>query len=87
MEIKSCQWDDWNVDHIARHGVEPEEVEQVFRHRPFIQKGKRGRYLAYGQTDAGRYLTVVFEYLGQNRADIVTARDMVRKERKRFRKR
>jgi len=28
-------WDAANVGHIARHGVKPEEVEEVLRNDPF----------------------------------------------------
>jgi len=27
--IRALLWDDWNEEHIARHGVEREEVEEV----------------------------------------------------------
>jgi hypothetical protein len=87
LEIKYYQWDDWNIDHIARHGVEPEEAEEVFRHRPFIRRSRKGRYLAYGQTDVGRYLAVAFEYLGKHTARVVMARDATRTERRELRKR
>jgi hypothetical protein len=29
MTIDHLVWDDWNREHIARHNVTPEEVEQV----------------------------------------------------------
>ena len=29
MKIRAVVWDDWNEEHIARHGVEVEEVEEV----------------------------------------------------------
>jgi hypothetical protein len=53
-------WDDLNIEHIAEHGVEPQEAEQVVAHARLVRKAGQGKYLAYGQTDAGRYLTVVF---------------------------
>jgi hypothetical protein len=29
MQIKVVVWDEWNEEHIANHGVVPEEVEEV----------------------------------------------------------
>ena len=45
-------------DHIARHGVTVEEVEEVVFGRPLIQRSRQQRFRLMGQTDAGRYLTV-----------------------------
>ena len=39
-------------------------------------------YLALGQTDAGRYLTVLFIHKFSSQALILNARDMAKKERK-----
>jgi uncharacterized protein len=54
-------WDDSNVEHIARHNYIPEEVEELFSERHEIRRAANGRYLAYGQTCSGRMTTVVFE--------------------------
>ncbi len=82
MRIIDCEWDEWNVDHIRDHDVEPYEVKEVFANRPLIRKGREGKYLAYGQSDSGRYLTIVFAYRGQSRAYPITARDSNQKEKR-----
>ena len=41
-------------------------------------------YSAYGKTDAGRYVTVIFIMKSLGRALIITARDMDRKERRSY---
>ena len=88
MKIAEIVWDADTVRHIARHGVEPDEVEQVcFDRKPHILKTRLARYIALGQTDAGRYLTIVFEYPGQARAKVVTARAMSEAERRMFKRR
>ena len=28
--LRGLHWDDWNEDHIARHGVTREEIREVF---------------------------------------------------------
>jgi len=82
VRVFDCEWDDWNVAHISEHDVEPYEVEEVFASRPFQRKVKEGKYIAFGQSHAGRFLTVVFAYREQGRAYPITARDSTWKERK-----
>lgn len=91
MRITAIEWSEESVDHIAGHGVSPGDVEEVCFGRPLIQRA-RGRkraalYFARGQTAGGRYLTVVFRYLGGERARVVTARDMTESERQGYRRR
>ena len=51
----------------------------------FVEKGEREGedvYMALGQTEGGRYLTVLFIHKATNEALILSARDMAEKERK-----
>jgi uncharacterized DUF497 family protein len=53
----------------------------------FVEKGgRKGEdvYMALGQTDAGRYLAVLFIYKKTKEALIMSARDMANKERKQY---
>lgn len=87
MVIYHIAWSEWSIEHILKHNVTKEEVEEVcFNNKPMIRKGKDGTYYILGQTDAGRYLfiVVVKEYKGAVR--IITARDMDSKERKLFKR-
>ena len=74
----------------VKHRVTQEEVEEVFFNRPryrFVESGHRPGedvYSASGQTDAGRYLIVFFIHKPGNTALILSARDMDRKERRRY---
>ena len=44
MEIRSFKWDEGTIDHIADHGVTPDEVEEIaFEGSPYIRKGKQGK--------------------------------------------
>ncbi|MGP1386614.1 MAG: BrnT family toxin [Thainema sp.] len=71
-----------------KHRVKPDEVEEVLSNQPkfrFAEKGDRKGedvYLALGQTDAGRYLAVLFIYKPPLQALILSARNMADKERK-----
>ncbi|HXW13252.1 MAG TPA: BrnT family toxin [Terriglobia bacterium] len=87
MRIDDVEWTFDRVDHIADHGILPEEVEEILGSAPFFKRGRGGVYEAWGQTDAGRYLLVIFRYLGHNRAWPITAREMDENEKRFCRKR
>ena len=61
LNISRLFWNEWNVAHIARHSVTPEEVEQVCHIDPIVQKGKEGRLLVFGPTENRRMLTVILD--------------------------
>ena len=89
MKIQNISWDQETVDHIANHGVSPEEVEQVLFNDydiPVIMRGKENKYLTYGETGSGRLLFVVW-VSRHRKTRIVTARDMTKKEKQFYRKR
>ena len=80
-------WDEWNIAHIARHNVIPDEVEQVCFGDPVIQKGDKGRKLLTGPTDAGRMLSVVLDPEDEEGVYYpVTARPASRPERAHYQK-
>jgi len=88
MRIEKITWDQNTVDHISRHAVTAEEVEEVLfndSELPRIMRGKDDRYLAYGQSTAGRYLFIVL-ILANRKTKIITARDMTDKEKKFYRR-
>jgi uncharacterized protein len=57
--IKQLIWNEWNIAHIARHEVVPEEVEEVFHGLYVARETYRERFLVVGQTQKGRILTIV----------------------------
>lgn len=87
MRVIGCEWDDGNVGHIARHGLEPFDVEAALRSSPLILRGREGRYLAYGRTAAGRYLFIVLHRYGGGIIRVITARDMTERERRFYHRR
>ena len=56
------RWIAWNIDKCLKHGVLPAEAEETVRNarRPYPRKVEDEKTLVRGQTDAGRYLQVVF---------------------------
>lgn len=85
MIIKRLIWDDWNIAHIARHHVEPEEVEEVCQGKHLLEKGRNGLYSVIGQTEDGRYLIIILAPRSSSFYP-VTARDADDKEKRRFKR-
>ena len=75
---------------VSKHHIIKEEVEQVFGNSPqyrFLEHGEiegEDIYAAYGRTDAGRYVTIIFIQKFKSRVLIISARDMDKKERKQY---
>ena len=89
MKIKDLIFPSYVLDKLIwKHHVSEREVRQIFRNKPmirFLEKGRVGAenlYVALGQTDSGRYLSVFFIYKRNQKALIISARDMDAKERK-----
>jgi hypothetical protein len=61
MPIRQFVWPQDRIDHIARHGITPEEVEEACFGRALVQRarsqGENPVYYVLGQTDAGRHLS------------------------------
>lgn len=86
--IVGFQWDEGNVDkNRIMHTVENWECEQIFFNAPLLVVGDprhsatEERWAAFGHTDDGRLLTVVFTKR-RNLIRVISARDMSRKERR-----
>lgn len=83
MRISRLEWDDGNILHLALgHGIEPEEAEQVFAGWPLYKKTRRGHYAAFGSTEAGRLLVIVFETKAAGTVRVITGWDMSQAERR-----
>ncbi len=48
------------LPHIYNHNVREDEVEQILRHPGEDRLGKERSRVAIGQTEAGRYLRVIY---------------------------
>ena len=79
----SFEWDEANINHVARHHVTPDEVEELFEAPRYITRSHQHRYSALGRTATGRFLYCVFvEAVNRKDIRIITARDMTWSERK-----
>ena len=90
MRIDAFIWPEERIEHIARHAVTPEEVEEACFGRSWVRRGKsEGEnpvYYVLGQSEAGRYLFCVVILFPDGIGYPVTAREMTAKEKRRYRK-
>lgn len=88
VRLDGFEWDEGNsAKNWLRHEVQQAEAEQALLNTPLVVNASRQhgtvepRYIALGQTDAGRLLTVVFTIRG-TRIRVISARAMSKPERK-----
>ena len=91
LEEFELKWTQRIVDHISRHRVTPEEVEEViYEGKPFVRRGsgsgEEKRYYVLGQTLAGRYLVIVLGRVSNAAFKIITTRNMEEHERRLYKK-
>jgi hypothetical protein len=51
-------WDEWNLEHIGKHRVRVEEVEEAAKGHPVFVESYKDRLLMVGPSASGRMLTV-----------------------------
>ena len=87
-QLDGFEWDEGNRDkNRLKHKVSTEECEEVFSNQPLIilEDHKHSeieqRYAAYGMTNDGRRLHIIFTGR-ETKYRVISARDMHRKERR-----
>ena len=87
MRISEFEWDENNALHLQlRHGISPEEAEEVFATKPLFKRTKKGHYVVFGPTSEGRYLAIVFEPKPEGLARPITGWDMRQAEIRYYKK-
>ena len=83
------RWIDWNRDHVAGHGVDPEEAEMVVRNarHPFPQQIGDEKLLVMGRGFGGRFLQVIYLLDPADTIFIIHSRPMNEDEKRRYRRR
>ncbi len=82
-------WDPANLEHIARHKVEPDEAEEVIFDPAVLtvaaHRGPHGqpRFGLLGATEAGRVL-VIYTEERDGKVRVVTARAATAEERRQY---
>ena len=83
------RWDDSNIQHIAYHGVLPEEAERVIltARRPFPLARADDKWLVWGRGKGGRWLQVVYVLDENDTVFVIHARPLTDREKRRLRRR
>lgn len=88
--LVEIRWTEWSEDHIGRHGVTAQEVDEAVSGRPILlRRGRDGATCLYGRTGGGRYLMVVVvaDPDPESTMFVVSAREMTEREKRTFRQR
>jgi uncharacterized DUF497 family protein len=82
------RWNNWNVRHIADHGISPAQAEYIVRHPPrgYPQRGAEEKYLVRGQDQNGNYLQVIYVFSPPGVTYVIHARPMTDPEKRRLRR-
>ena len=88
IQISDFDWDEQNLEHIHSHQVKEDEVEDVLLFdEPLYYRRKENKYCAFGVTNGGRYLFIVFAVKGMELIRVITARNMTKAEKGLYNKR
>jgi len=85
-ECAEFDWDEGNRDKNLKHAVQNWECEQIFFNEPLVvlddpkHSIAEDRLAAFGRTDNGRMLVVIYTMRNQ-KIRVISARDMNKKER------
>ena len=83
------RWNLWNQEHVEKHGIRPEEAEDVVHgaKSPFPLIHGAEKYLVWGATEDGRLLQVVFVIDDDGAIFVIHARPLKDAEKRRYRRR
>lgn len=85
-QIVEFRWNEWNLDHAARHGVTRAEAEALVRRGRARHVGDN-KYRVEGRGTGGRFIQVVYVIDPDATVYVIHARPMVAKEKRRQRRR
>jgi uncharacterized protein len=87
--VAEFRWNEWNVEHLARHGVKPDEAEDIVvaARQPYPLERPDAKWLVWGRTAAGRALQIVFVLDDDDTIYVIHARDLTTREKQRYRRR
>ncbi len=85
VQVDKLIWEIWNIQHISKHNVSPDEVEEVCHSKFVTRESYKERILIIGKCEERRYLTIILS--PQSARGVyypITARVATRKEREYF---
>jgi len=78
------RWNEWNIEHVERHGVTPEVAEEVIQTAasPYPRKVGDDKMLVWGASEEGRLLQVIFVLDEDGSIYVLHARPLSERERR-----
>ena len=82
------RWNDWNEEHVEKHGVSFAEAEHIVERAqsPFPRMIEDDKRLVWGRGRGGRLLQVIFLVDEDEAIYIIHARPLMEREKGRFRR-
>ena len=82
------RWNRWNLEHATRHGVQPEEAQQVVKQarQPFPLYRADDKWLVWGRGRGGPLLQVVFVLDDDGTVYVIHARPLTDREKRHYRR-
>jgi len=87
VRVRKLLWDDWNIAHIARRQITPEDIDWLLAGMdpgPRFDKGRTGTLAAWGKDKRDRYLLLILAERSTGVYYPVTARPMTTREKSRY---
>lgn len=83
------KWNDWNLEHVGKHGVSPAEAEAVVGETlpPYPLRRADDKWLVCGPGRGGRLIQVIFVVDEDDDLYIIHARPLTEAEKRRYRRR
>ena len=82
VRVNRLIWDEWNLNHIAKHGVSRKDVEEAVNDNRAVVWKHKGRYVMIASA-YGRILFIVLESVQERDVYyVVTARDATKSEKR-----
>jgi hypothetical protein len=58
LQIERLEWDEWNLEHIKKHDVTKDEIDEIIQSDYAQKESYKNRVLVTGTTRSGRVLSV-----------------------------
>jgi hypothetical protein len=83
------RWNQWNIEHLAEHGVDPEEAVEVVEaaERPYPRRIADDKLLVWGPGRGGRLLQVIFVVDNDGTAFVIHGWELTTREKSLHRRR
>jgi len=82
------RWNQWNIEHLSSHGVDPDEAEEVVQaaRNPFPRRIGDDKLLVWGPGRGGRLLQIIFVVDDDGTAFVIHGRELTNREKRSYRR-